>query len=69
MLAQTGFLNVAFIGLYNLPYQWIGLHIDKFPEYPSYQRAGICGPGTGFECPSPNAPIPLPEVAPQSEPR
>lgn len=53
--------NVMFLVL-NIVYVWIGLYVDPTPKYPSYLSNGLCGPGTGVECPAPGVPIVLPET-------
>jgi hypothetical protein len=57
-LSITGFLHVWILfGLF-LPYQIMPLSTEKFPPLPSYLRAGICGEGTTYACPSKYVPIP-----------
>ncbi len=60
LLAVCGFCNVAGLA-YNVGFNWFALHVDQAPQYPSHLRAGICGPGTGYDCPGPTRPIPLPQ--------
>jgi hypothetical protein len=57
-LAVTGFIHVWFIGAYFVPYNFFALKADTFPPMPSFLRAGICGQGTGYACPSGSVPIP-----------
>jgi hypothetical protein len=57
-LAVTGFVHVWFIVGYFVPYNFFALKADTFPPLPSYLRAGICGQGTGYACPSDSVPIP-----------
>ena len=62
-LALCGFVNVCMLA-YNIAFSWFALHVDQTPAYPSYRRAGICGPGTAYDCPGPSVPIPLPQSPP-----
>jgi hypothetical protein len=64
VLAICGFFNVGYLVIYNVPMNWISLHVDTTPRYPSYLSAGICGPGTGYDCAGPRVPVPLPESPP-----
>ena len=57
-LAVTGFIHVWFIGAYFVPYNFFALKADTFPPMPSFLRAGICGQGTDYACPSGSVPIP-----------
>lgn len=57
-LAITGYIHAVVIVGYNLPLQYIALKADTFPALPSYIRAGTCGTGTGYACPSGAVPIP-----------
>jgi hypothetical protein len=68
-LALIGFANLAMLGIYNIPMQWVSLHVDQTPAgYPSYMTNGICGDGTPDPCPGPTVPVPLPETPPLQEP-
>lgn len=57
-LALCGFMHVTFLVTYYVPYNWFALKADTFPALPSYMRAGICGKGTDYACPSEFVPIP-----------
>jgi hypothetical protein len=57
-LAITGFAHVWFILAYFVPYNFFALKADTFPPMPSFLRAGICGQGTDYACPSEHVPIP-----------
>ena len=57
-LAVTGFIHVWFIVGYFVPYNFFALKADTFPPMPSFLRAGICGQGTDYACPSGAVPIP-----------
>src|SRR5439155_1179924 len=59
-LAFVGLANVMF-ALLNVGYNWVGLYVDKTPDYPSYLVNGLCGPGSGYECPAPGVPVFLPD--------
>jgi len=57
-LSITGFVHFfVFVG-YFLPYNWMAMKADTFPAMPSYHRAGICGAGTDYACPSQYVPVP-----------
>jgi hypothetical protein len=56
--AIAGFMHVWFLASYFVPYNYFALKVDSFPPMPSYLLTGICGPGTGYACPSQNVPIP-----------
>jgi len=57
-LAVTGLVHTWFIVAYFVPYNFFALKADTFPPMPSYLRAGICGQGTDYACPSQWVPIP-----------
>ena len=57
-LAVTGFIHVWFIVGYFVPYNFFALKADTSPPMPSFLRAGICGQGTDYACPSGSVPIP-----------
>ena len=57
VLAVTGFINVVFVVLYNIPIQFFNLHVDTMPAHPTYLRSGLCGDGTAYPCPGPDVPI------------
>lgn len=57
-LAVTGLVHTWFILGYFVPYNFFALKADTFPPMPSYLRAGICGQGTDYACPSGSVPIP-----------
>lgn len=58
LLAVTGFLHVWILVIYYLPWQVAAGKADTVPALPSYLRAGICGDGTDFACPSNEVPVP-----------
>ena len=68
-LAFIGLANGMMVVL-NIGYNWAGLYADETPVYPSYLVNGLCGPGTGYECPAPDVPVysrdtpPRPDLAP-----
>jgi len=64
ILAVCGFANLALLVTYFIPYNWVVLHADRTPEYPTWLRAGICGEGTGYECPNQTSAIPQPRTPP-----
>jgi hypothetical protein len=43
---------------YFMPYNILVVKADTFPKLPSYMRAGICGAGTDYACPSEYVPVP-----------
>ena len=51
-------IHVWFIVGYFVPYNFFALKADTFPPMPSFLRAGICGQGTDYACPSGAVPIP-----------
>src|SRR5882724_11121377 len=57
-LAVTGLVHTWFIVGYFVPYNFFALKADTFPAMPSFLRAGICGQGTDYACPSGSVPIP-----------
>ena len=57
-LAVTGLVHTWFIVGYFVPYNFFALKADTFPPMPSFLRAGICGQGTDYACPSGAVPIP-----------
>jgi hypothetical protein len=57
-LAVTGLVHTWFIVGYFVPYNFFALKADTFPAMPSFLRAGICGEGTDYACPSGSVPIP-----------
>jgi uncharacterized protein DUF5135 len=57
-LAVTGLVHTWFILAYFVPYNFFALKADTFPPMPSFLRAGICGQGTDYACPSGSVPIP-----------
>ena len=57
-LAVTGLVHTWFIVGYFVPYNFFALKADTFPPMPSFLRAGICGEGTDYACPSGSVPIP-----------
>jgi hypothetical protein len=60
LLAVIAFLQLAFLLFTNIPIQWFHLHADTVPDFPSWMRGGVCGPGTAYPCPGPNIPVYLP---------
>jgi len=58
LLAVTGYIHTVVIVGYNLPLQYVALKADTFPALASYLRAGTCGRGTDYACPSGAVPIP-----------
>jgi hypothetical protein len=57
-LAVTGAVTITFL-VYNVCFLWVSqLENTTTPDYPSYMRDGICGPGTGYPCPATGTPIP-----------
>lgn len=59
LLAIVGCTHVGFLVGYYMPYSWtIALRADTLPALPSYMRAGMCGAGTDYACPSRYVPIP-----------
>jgi len=51
--AIAGFGQLAILVAFNLPYQVWGLHADPVPkalEQREWRMAGVCGPGTPYDC-------------------
>lgn len=68
LLAVIAFLQMAFLLFTNIPIQWFHLHADTVPDYPSWMRDGVCGPGTAYPCPGPTIPVYLPGTPPPGAP-
>lgn len=72
-LAIAGVLNVMYLGICNIPYQFIGMNADPWPEDVTsrpYLTNGLCGPGTDYACPGHETPINRPgslHVTPSGE--
>lgn len=64
ILALAGFMSLWYVAAYDIPMVWMSLHVDQTPEYPSYLRAGVCGPDTPYDCAGPTVPIQLPGTTP-----
>jgi hypothetical protein len=58
-LAVVGFLHLGTFVTYFFPFNAMALKADTWPAMPSYMRAGICGTGTDYACPS-NEFVPVP---------
>lgn len=59
-LAVIGALNLGYLLFCNIPYQWIDTHAKPWPRdiiTRSYFNQGICGAGTGYECPGGSTPV------------
>lgn len=65
LLAVVGLVNLLF-GLYNLGFAGLSLYGGPTPveDIPDYMRNEVCGPDTGYACPSPSEPIPIRETPP-----
>lgn len=62
-LAISAYFNVLMI-VYAVAMGVISFSMDATPPLPSYLANGICGKGTGYPCPAPNLPVPLPGSGP-----
>ena len=66
--AIAGFCQLAILVTFNIPYQVIGLHSDPVPkvylERP-WRMAGVCGPGTKYNCRQVDADHPRLQSEPQ----
>ncbi len=58
VLAVIGAMHFWYIASYFIPYNALAVKADTFPALPSYLRAGICGTGTDYACPSEYVPVP-----------
>ena len=59
--AIVGACQLAILIMFNIPYQVWGLHADKVPEAyldKPWRMAGICGPGTAYDCGGPGVLMP-----------
>tara|TARA_B110000503_G_C7158735_1_gene418594 strand:+ start:1253 stop:2287 length:1035 start_codon:yes stop_codon:yes gene_type:complete len=58
-LTIMGFLQVAFLITYNIPYFYWSTKGGAYPEaLQSYRIGGLCGPETDFDCASLKTPVP-----------
>ena len=57
-LAVIGAMHCWYLVGYFMPYNILAVKADTFAELPSYMRAGICGAGTDYACPSEYVPVP-----------
>lgn len=58
ILAFCGLINVLLLG-YNLSFTAMGVWGGPTANLPSWLRNGMCGEGTGYDCPAPGLPIPV----------
>jgi hypothetical protein len=56
--AILGLAQTCFLLCYNVPYFYWSTKGGAYPPYPAYKIAGVCGPGTNFDCPSLTTPLP-----------
>jgi hypothetical protein len=59
-LAIMGACQLVMLVTYNIPYIYWGLHAGPTPKALAdapWRAAGVCGPGTGYNCPDPRDPI------------
>jgi cbb3-type cytochrome oxidase subunit 3 len=59
-LAMVGYLQIGLLLTFNVPYMFYALHGGPFTVTEKEQpwlTAGICGPSTAFDCPSPGVPF------------
>lgn len=57
-LAVTGFMFLATMVAYVLPFEMFAMSATEYSPQPSYMRAGICGDGTAYACPNSAVPVP-----------
>jgi hypothetical protein len=60
-LAIMGVCQLAILVPYNIPYSYIGQHVDSIPPALAkepWRTAGVCGPRTNFSCPQAGQPLP-----------
>jgi hypothetical protein len=56
--AILGLCQVGFFVCYNVPYFYWSTKGASFPPYAAYRVAGVCGPGTNYDCPGLTIPVP-----------
>jgi hypothetical protein len=56
--AVLGMCQVSFFLCYNVPYFYWSTKGGANPPYAAYRVAGVCGPGTQYDCPGLNVPLP-----------
>lgn len=59
--AIAGVCQLAILVAFNIPYQIYGLHADPVPQAyleREWRMAGVCGPGTAYDCGGPGVLIP-----------
>jgi len=57
-LAVLGMCQVGFFCCYNIPYFYWSTKGGAYPPYAAYKVAGLCGPGTNYDCPGLTIPVP-----------
>jgi hypothetical protein len=62
LLAVVGYFNLVILFCYSIPGQALSLHLRPWSEdivqNRSYFTNGLCGPGTDYQCPGTEVPIP-----------
>jgi hypothetical protein len=58
-LALMGACQLVMLFTYNIPYAYWGLHAQMAKPFVEreWRTAGVCGPTTAYDCPSPETPI------------
>jgi hypothetical protein len=56
--AILGLCQVFFFLCYNAPYFYWSTKGAAYPPYAAYKTAGLCGPGTNYDCPGLTVPVP-----------
>jgi hypothetical protein len=56
-LAILGICQTGFFLTYNVPYFYWSTKGGAYPPYKEYKIAGLCGPGTNYDCPSLTTPL------------
>ena len=57
-LGILGMCQVWFFLTYNVPYFYWSTKGGAYPPYAAYKIAGVCGPGTNYDCPGLTIPVP-----------
>ena len=58
LLIIMGFCHTMFLVLYNVPYFYWSTKGGSYPPFAEYKVGGLCGPGTNFDCPGLQVPVP-----------
>jgi hypothetical protein len=62
LLAKIAVVNLSFLLLYNLPWQWMATHAGNWPKEvrdATYLNGQFCGKDTDYMCAGPRVPMPV----------